>query len=321
MRLVAQLLAFSRKRVREPGPTDLNEVVSNIASLLRRVIGDDIELRLELYEDLGHVEVDASQAEQAIVNLAVNARDAMPLGGRLTIRTANAVLGERHRTETGVLEAGRYVELSVEDTGSGIDAATRAHLFEPFFTTKEIGKGTGLGLSTVYGFVYGASGQISVRSAPEHGATFTLHLPQVEAAPPLEPAAPPSPASRGCETIVLIEDDDALLRLLGTILESNGYTVLYAVDGAEAIEMLDRHAGAVDLVLTDVVMPRLTGYEVAERLRSRYPQVQFIFMSGYVERRPDIDGGDTAAMFLEKPFTTDDLLTAIRQLLDRSAAA
>jgi PAS domain S-box-containing protein len=316
--LTRQLLAFGRKQIVQPRIINLNEVISGMEKMLRRLLGEDLDLVTLLDPSLGAVKADPGQMDQVIMNLAVNARDAMPQGGLLTIETENVLLDEAYTRDHVEVTPGPYVMLAVGDTGSGMDTATLAHIFEPFFTTKEVGKGTGLGLSTVYGIIKQSHGHIWVYSEPGRGTTFKIYLPRVqEAAMPLQPVAAPAASLRGPETILVAEDDESLRRVICQTLTSYGYTVLEARHGKEAILVCGRHRGPVNLVLTDVVMPGMSGGELMERLSYFGRQMKVLFMSGYTE--------DTAALqsllaagvpFLEKPFKMISLVKKVREVLD-----
>jgi PAS domain S-box-containing protein len=319
--LTRQLLAFSRRQVLQPKVLDVNETVAAMESLLRRLIGEDVELETLAAPSLWRVRADPGQLEQVIVNLAVNARDAMPEGGRLTIETANVTIDEElARRETGV-RPGPHVMLAISDTGIGMDAETRAHIFEPFFTTKEPGKGTGLGLSTVYGIVKQSGGHILARSEPGRGTTFTIYLPRVtDVDAPLE--AEPIAMSRrdaegGTETILLVEDEEDLRAVIRESLEAFGYTLLEARHGGEGLRTAESHAGPIDLLLTDVVMPVMNGGELALRLRPLRPEMGVMFMSGYSDdavARPDVI--ETGVAYLEKPFSPFQLVRRVREVLN-----
>jgi signal transduction histidine kinase/ActR/RegA family two-component response regulator len=302
--LTGQLLAFSRRQVLQPRVLDLNAVVSDMDMMLRRLIGEDVELVNVLEPELGAVLADPTQLEQVIVNLAVNARDAMPQGGSVTIETANV---------------GEFVELRMTDTGIGMTEAERAQLFDPFFTTK-VG-GTGLGLATVYGVVEQSGGSIEVDSAPGEGSSFRILLPAVE--DPALPAAPDhdeSPAS-GSETVLLVEDELVVRRLVAEILETSGYTVLQAGDGPSALELLRRHADGIDLLITDVVMPGMSGPEVAERVVALRPGTEVLYISGYTDSAIDHHGVlEPGIAFLQKPFSADELTRKVRTVLDGEPA-
>jgi PAS domain S-box-containing protein len=315
--LTRQLLAFSRKQVLQPTTVDLNRVVVEVEKLLRRLIGEDIQLEVVAGQELRRVRVDVGQIEQVLMNLAVNARDAMPDGGRLTIETANADLDSEFAQRHPPAQSGPYVMLAVTDNGVGMDAKTQAHLFEPFFTTKELGRGTGLGLSTVYGIVKQSEGYIWCDSEVGVGTTFRVYLPRVadEAAP--TPVRAPSPLKKGTETLLLIEDDPALRELLCESLGAGGYTVLVADGGARAMEIAQEYAGAIQLIVTDVIMPGLTGRQAAEQIKASRAEVEILFISGYTDdaivRHGVLEPG---ARFLSKPFTPDALLTKVREVLD-----
>jgi PAS domain S-box-containing protein len=306
--LTGQLLAFSRRQVLQPRVLDLNAVVSDMDSLLRRLIGEDVELIVMLEPELANVQADPTQVEQVIVNLAVNARDAMPTGGAVTIQTANVVTGD-----------GAFVELRLADTGIGMTEEQRQQLFDPFFTTKE--GGTGLGLATVYGIVDQSGGTIEVQSSPGMGSTFRILLPAVadEADQPTSAPEQEAPA-RGSETILLVEDETVVRRLVAEILETTGYTVLQAGDGPSALELLRRHPAPVDLLVTDVVMPGMSGPEVAQAVTAMRPGTQVLYTSGYTDSQIGHHGVlEPGIAFLQKPFSADDLTRKVRTLLDEPA--
>jgi two-component system cell cycle sensor histidine kinase/response regulator CckA len=316
--LTRQLLVFSRRQVLQRTVLDLNAVVTETGKMLQRLIGEDIALVTTLDPALGRVNADPGRLEQVILNLAVNARDAMPQGGRLTLETANVELGEAeaHR-QVGVIP-GRYVRLAVRDTGIGMDAATQSHLFEPFFTTKEPGKGTGLGLATVYGIVTQSGGHIEVDSTPGRGTTFQIYLPRFEEGREVaEPAAAPPASLQGLETVLLVEDEMEVRGVAQELLQSAGYTVLAASDGEEAVRLCAQHAGPIHLLLTDVVMPGMSGPALASRLAAMRPAMKVMYMSGYLEEaivRPDLL--DPGTVFLPKPFTLETLVRKVRESLD-----
>ena len=337
--LTRQLLAFSRKQVLAPSMLDLNTVVTGVQKMLRRLIGETIDLVTTTSSDLGMVRADAGQLEQTIINLAVNARDAMPDGGRLTISTSNAEVDEATARQRGV-NAGAYVMLEVTDTGVGMDLETQAHLFEPFFTTKEHGKGTGLGLSTVYGIVNQSGGHIWVDSAPGKGTSFRVYLPQVaaEAATPTPPSvevpaevgAQPTTRPRRLreatvgapkrETVLLVEDARRVREVVREILETNGYEVLAAQRGDEAVGISDHRVGPIQLMVTDVVMPEMSGRELAQRLAPVRPDMRVLYMSGYTDDAIVKHGVlDAGIAFISKPFTPDALLAKVRAVLDAPA--
>jgi two-component system cell cycle sensor histidine kinase/response regulator CckA len=316
--LTRQLLAFSRKQVLQPRVVSLNEIVDGLVPMLARLIGADIELVTRADEGLGVTKADPSQLEQVLLNLALNARDAMPGGGRLTIETANAELDDEYASRHLGAAPGSYVVLAVSDTGHGMTEDVRAQVFEPFFTTKGPTEGTGLGLATVYGIVKQSAGYVWVYSEPGHGSTFKVYLPR--AADPAESTGPkreaPAPA-RGSETVLLVEDEDVVRALVREILESFGYDVLEAPDGAAALETSSAHDGPIDLVLTDVVMPGMGGPELISRLRGKRPDAKVVFTSGYSEDAIANDGVlHPGARFLEKPFTAATLAETVRGALD-----
>jgi signal transduction histidine kinase len=315
--LTRQLLAFSRRQMLQPRALELNSVVREIEKLLRRLIGEDIALQTLLEPEIWTVHADPGQIEQVVMNLAVNARDAMPAGGRLTIQTANgtvpALVGQRW------LEPATYVTLSVSDTGVGMTPEVQAHLFEPFFTTKERGKGTGLGLSTVYGIVKQSGGDVTVTAEPGRGATFTVYLPRLTDSNGTRPKAAVGKheVPRGRETILLVEDDPALRALAERILRSYGYTVLVAATGPRALGLVAEHSAAIDLVATDVVMPEMSGNALVEQLGVTRPGIPVLFMSGYTDDEVVRRGlSDGRAAFLQKPFTPEQLAFKVRQVLD-----
>jgi two-component system cell cycle sensor histidine kinase/response regulator CckA len=321
-RLTRQLLAFSRQQVLEPTVLDVRAVVGETAKMLARVIREDIELVAVSDEDTGRVKADPGQLEQILMNLAVNARDAMPNGGRLTIEAKNADLDAAYAASHSPVRPGRYVLLAVSDTGSGMDKETQAHLFEPFFTTKEAGKGTGLGLATVYGIVKQSDGYIWVYSELGVGTTFKIYFPRVDDA--LQPTQEESlaPPARGSETVLLVEDETSLRDVLRDTLEENGYTVLVAGDGAAALQVADEHATPVHLMVTDVIMPGMTGREAAEEIARTRPQMKVLYVSGYTQEAI-IRHGDfgVGTAFLSKPFTSTALLRKCRELLDDRESA
>jgi two-component system, cell cycle sensor histidine kinase and response regulator CckA len=322
--LTRKLLAFSRKQVMRPEPLDLNSVVVGMEKMLQRLIGEDVRIATVLDPDLLAVEADPSSIEQAILNLAVNARDAMPDGGTLTIRTKNETLD---KTDAAwAIRPGHYAMLSVSDTGHGMDATTQARVFEPFFTTKPQGQGTGLGLAMVYGIVKQSGGHVWVESKPDQGTTFTVYLPQpaeldtataLRAAP--RSAGDPRPAGTqaGGETILVVDDEEAVRSSTRRALERAGYTVIPATDGADALRLFTEHDGAVDMVITDVVMPGLGGRELVGRLKIMSPELPVLFLSGYTEEGVRNQGVlEPSAAYLEKPFTSENLLHKVREVLE-----
>jgi two-component system cell cycle sensor histidine kinase/response regulator CckA len=321
--LTRQLLAFSRKQVLEPKVLDLNAVVAGMDEMLRRLIGEDIELHAQLAPGLGSTKADPGQLEQVLMNLVVNARDAMPTGGHLTLETANAEMDDTYIRDHLGARPGRYVMLGVRDTGLGMDAETQKHIFEPFFTTKEKGKGTGLGLATVYGIVKQSEGYIWVESAPGAGTTVKVYLPWVEAEPaaeePRRPAVPEE-LPRATETVLLVEDEDMVRRMTREVLEGAGYRVLEASSGFEALRVSAGHNGRLDLLLTDVVMPGMSGRELSERLAPVRPAMKVLYMSGHTDDAIFHHGVTQAGTgFLQKPFTPDALERRVRALLGNPA--
>ncbi|MBY0247101.1 MAG: response regulator [Nitrospiraceae bacterium] len=316
--LTRQLLAFSRRQILAPQVLDLNVLIGNFEKMLHRIIGEDVALKTELAPALPPIKADPGQIEQIIMNLAVNARDAMPKGGSLTIETADVLLDESYPKKVADVSPGRYVLLVVSDTGCGMDGETQKLIFEPFFTTKEAGKGTGLGLSTVYGIVKQSNGFIWVYSEPGHGTTFKVYLPTVDTEiSPREPKAPSAPQQIGAETILLVEDDAALRTLTQRVLERNGYTVLVASGLEEAGRTADEHKGAIHLLLTDVVMPGGSGPDVAARLGARFPDLRILYMSGYTGAAMAHQGLlESGSPLLHKPYSPDTLLQAVRAMLD-----
>jgi len=316
--LTQRLLTFSRKEVSNPYVLALNEVVADAEKMFRRLIGEDIELVIHPAPDAGRVKADPVQLEQVIMNLAVNARDAMPQGGRLFIQTANAVLEESDVRVHPNAAPGPYVQLSVSDTGCGMDAATQARIFEPFFTTKEKGKGTGLGLSTVYGIIHQSGGFIDLESAPGKGARFKVYLPRVEEeAGETQKSAVNSELPKGSETVLLVEDEPEILGLVNEILSGQGYTVLQAGTGNTALRLAERHSGPIHLLFTDVVMPGMSGRVLAERLASLRPEVRVIYTSGYTDDAILRHGLRTEGLnFLQKPFRPEALLHKVREVLN-----
>jgi two-component system cell cycle sensor histidine kinase/response regulator CckA len=321
--MTRQLLAFSRQQVLQPKVLDLNTVVSEMGKMLRRLIGEHIELVTALHPDLARTLVDPGQLEQVILNLAVNARDAMPNGGKLIIETGNVEVDETYAQQHPGARVGRHVMLGVSDTGTGMDAATQARLFEPFFTTKEQGKGTGLGLSTVYGIVKQSGGNIWVYSEPGHGAMFKVFLPTVEAPLSGTERRPPAHARQpGWETIVLAEDAEQVRSFVQRVLEKEGYRVLVAKNGDEALAIATDHEGPIHLLVTDVIMPKKSGRELADQLLRLRPDTRVLFMSGYTNRA--YLGGsmlDPDVPFIQKPFTSVEIVSKIRELLDRPHSA
>ena len=318
--LIRQLLAFSRKQVIKPEVIDLNKGINETKNMLKRTIGEDIEFLTVLKPELWKVHADSGQIDQIIMNMVVNARDAMPKGGKLTIETANADPDKNYFCKHGIKEEkpGHYVMLTVSDTGSGMDKETREHIFEPFFTTKEVGKGTGLGLSTVYGIVKQNNGFIRVYSEPGQGSTFKVYLPIVKGdAEPKEKEQSPVEDLSGSETVLIVEDDDSLRKFAQKTLQGYGYRVIVAKNGENALMVCKEYDGQIDLMITDVVMPKMGGREAADRLQTLYPQMKVIYMSGYTDNAIVHHGVLTPELnFLEKPFTPEGLGRKVRGALE-----
>jgi signal transduction histidine kinase/ActR/RegA family two-component response regulator len=314
--LTRQLLAFSRRQVLEPEVLDLNAVVADMDKILRRVIGEDIDLLTVLDPDLGRTKADRGQIEQVILNLAVNARDAMPQGGKLTLETSNVHLGEEYAGRHVAVTPGPHVMLAVSDSGIGMDEETKSQVFEPFFTTKE--GATGLGLATVYGTVKQSGGNIWVYSEPGQGTVFKVYLPRVEGEAELpKPTTIDTDALRGTETILVVEDEDMVRELTREILRMKGYTVIDAGNPSEAILTCERHEGRIDLMLTDVVMPQMSGREVAEKVVALRPDMKVLYMSGYTDNAIVHQGAlDPGVAFIHKPFAPDSLAGKVREVLD-----
>jgi two-component system cell cycle sensor histidine kinase/response regulator CckA len=315
--LTKQLLAFSRMQVLQPRVMSLNGVVEDMGKLLPRLIGEDVELVVRTGQSLGAIRADASQMEQIIMNLAVNARDAMPTGGRLIIETSNAELDQTYNSTHPIVKPGGYVLLAVSDTGTGMDAHTQAHIFEPFFTTKEPGKGTGLGLATVYGVVKQSGGFIWVYSEVGKGTSFKIYLPRVD-----QPedkgivALPFAEAPRGEGKILLAEDEQDVREVAREFLESGGYAVIEASNGAEALRLAAEHKATIDLLVTDMVMPGMSGKELARRLQHQRSGVGVIYMSGYSDQTAgETTQVDAEMRLLTKPFSRGSILRAVREAL------
>jgi two-component system, cell cycle sensor histidine kinase and response regulator CckA len=319
--LTRQLLAFSRQQVLSPAVLNLNDLVTDMVKMLPRLIGEDITVSTSMAPELGSVKADRSQIEQVIMNLAVNARDAMPAGGKLSIDTSNRTLDQLYARQHPGARPGQYVMLRVVDSGMGIDAETLAHIFEPFFTTKEVGKGTGLGLATVYGVVKQSDGYIWVDSEPGKGSSFQIFLPKVDEEKAVEVGVirPQGEAARGSETVLLVEDSEALRKLTQSLLSSHGFQVLVAQNGEEALQMADRYSENIDLVVTDVVMPGINGRVLAERLLTKRRMMKVLFISGYTDSFIAVHGVLKPGMaLLNKPFTENELIEKVREVLDRS---
>jgi two-component system, cell cycle sensor histidine kinase and response regulator CckA len=320
-RLTRQLLAYSRRQVLEPRVLDLNEIVTETRTMLEPLIGENIEFSATLAEGLGSISADQGQVEQIIMNLVVNARDAMPEGGKLLIETANVTLPEATHTRRPDTAPGGQVVLVVTDTGAGMDATTAGRIFEPFYTTKERGAGTGLGLSTVYGIVKQSGGHIEVESAPGMGTSFRLFFPQVaEQAEAFSPKPPGERSLIGSETVLLVEDDEALRELGRRMLEAYGYTVLLAGDGTSALELAQNHPQPIQLLMTDVLMPKMSGIELAERLSTLRPELAVLYTSGYNDSGRSLQGV-AGSRYLQKPCAMEDLARTLRELLDAAHPA
>ena len=316
--LTRQLLAFSRKQILQPRVLDLNSVVVETETLLRRLIGEDVQMEIVLGDGLGRIRADPGQMEQVIMNLAVNARDAMPHGGTLTIETADVELDEEYARRHVEVQPGRYVVLRSIDTGTGMDPETLSRIFEPFFTTKGEGKGTGLGLSTVFGIVKQSGGHVSVQSQPGKGSTFSVYLPRIEAEKDVAPVGHASrlPLPVGTETVLLVEDADPLRELVGEILEGQGYTVLRGVNADDGLDAARAHQGPIHLLLTDVIMPGMNGTELAAAFLPLRPDMKVLYMSGYTSGAVETEGLDEESVgFLQKPFTAETLLRKVREVL------
>ena len=315
--LTRQLLAFSRRQMLQPQVVDVNTLIRQLEKLLRRLISEDVELVTALAADLQPVRVDPASIEQILVNLAVNARDAMPVGGRLTIETSNVEIDEAYTLTHVSMKAGPYVMLAVGDTGRGMDAATRARVFEPFFTTKEQGRGSGLGLATVYGIVKQSGGFIWVYSEVNHGTVFKVYLPPAKTrAVPRTSDVRPHDTAHGWETVLLVEDEDAVRALAREVLRRHGYIVLEARHGVDALRVAERHPDTIHLMVTDVVMPHMSGREVAERLNTVRPTMKVLFMSGYTDHALMHRELAPGAAFLQKPFTPEVFARKVRSVLD-----
>ena len=321
--LVRQLLAFSRRQVLQPKLVDLNSIVLGLDKLLRRLMDEDIQMWTRPGKNIGTIKADPGQIEQVIMNLVVNARDAMPKGGRLTVETADAELDAAYASEHVSVKPGRYVMLAVSDTGTGMSADTVAHIFEPFYTTKESGRGTGLGLSTVYGIVKQSEGYIWVYSEPGRGSTFKVYLPRVDEPAEVLPAAKAPVADQaGSETILLVEDQPQVRELAQMVLAGKGYSVIVAATAEEAERACAERDREIHLLLTDVIMPGLSGRELAKRLALRQPNLRVLYMSGYTFN-VIAQGGmlEDGVAFLQKPFTPSTLAEKVREILDRSIAS
>jgi CheY-like chemotaxis protein len=316
--LTRQLLAFSRKQTLTPAVIDLSEVVSGMRALLERVLGEDVDLIMDLDPSPGRVLADPGQLEQVVLNMAVNARDAMPEGGQLTLETRHVDVDAIYARQTVELSPGAYEVLSIGDTGVGMDATTIARVFEPFFTTKAVGKGTGLGLATAYGIIKQSGGHITVYSEPGSGSVFRIYLPRTETSGSAAVAVEETAARRGTEVVLLAEDDANLRALSRDILESEGYTVLESQDVEDALRIAERHDGTIHLLLSDVVMPRMGGRALAEAAKRFRPNLRVLYMSGYTDDAIVHHGVlDSGTALLQKPFTPAALARKVREVLDR----
>ncbi|MGB8064203.1 MAG: PAS domain S-box protein [Candidatus Sulfotelmatobacter sp.] len=314
--LTRQLLAFSRKQLLELKVVDVNAIVQDMERLVNPLIGENVELITVLHPESTHTRADAGQLEQVLMNLVVNAKDAMPAGGRLVIQTGTIVVDENHRRGQQFIRPGHYVTLSVSDSGMGMDKETQSRIFEPFFTTKEKGKGTGLGLSTVYGIVKQSGGYVMVQSEPGRGTTFHIYLPQVEGAAEKHPAPASDPASGGSETILLVEDEESVRQLVRDTLTAKGYKVLEADGGEAGVAAAAGYQGKIDMVITDVVMPGLGGREMVKQLSSTRPEMKVLYLSGYTEDSIVSDGSiESGTAFLQKPFSLQNLSKKVREVL------
>jgi two-component system, cell cycle sensor histidine kinase and response regulator CckA len=320
--LTQRLLAFSRRQVLQPIFLDINESVKGLDTMLGRLIGDDIQLKSILQDGVGTIKADPSQLEQVLMNLVINARDAMPKGGKIVLVTSNVEIDETYARQHSSIKPGRYVSLTVTDTGSGMDLETQSRIFEPFYSTKAPGRGTGLGLSTVFGIVKQSEGAIAVYSETGKGTTFKIHFPRCDHAPTIALPAKVEALRGGTETILLVDDASPLRKLTRLLLQQCGYTVIDSGDPSEALSIATDHIGPLPLMITDVVMPGFSGSVLAERLATFRPETKVLYTSGYADDETvqlNVPGEDYA--FLEKPFSRDDLLRKVRELLDSTSRA
>ncbi len=316
--LTSQLLDFGRKQILQPEIMDLNQVITDMSSMLRRMIGEDIEIVFDAMKTPAMINADPAKVQQVVMNLLVNARDAMPNGGKVSIETDSVVFGESYGRDPQIIKPGPYILLTIRDNGMGMDAATQAHAFEPFFTTKAKGKGTGLGLSTVYGIVKQSGGFISVSSEVGKGTTIKTYFPQAEGTVSALPTESQSHSDlKGKETVLLVEDEAAVRALTGRILRDRGYNVLEATDGMEALRVSQEYASEIHLVLTDVVMPGMGGKALVSRIQELRPKIKALFISGYTDDAISHHGIlDSDVAFLQKPFTLEGLIRKVRDVLD-----
>jgi two-component system cell cycle sensor histidine kinase/response regulator CckA len=316
--LTKQLLAFSRRQVLQPRVLDLNALVTALGSMLQRLIGEDIDLRLALNPGLGRVSADPGQIEQVLMNLVVNARDAMPKGGSLTVETRNVDLDESYKGRHLAAKTGPHVLLAVSDSGHGMDEATRSRLFEPFFTTKGAGKGTGLGLSTVFGIIQQSGGSLEVYSEPGCGTSVKVYLPRIDQPVSIEAGELKRKVAGGTETILVVEDDEMVRKLVETSLKREGYKVMEAADPVEARRLAESHKGEIQLLITDVVMPKVSGLDLAAQITERRPSIKVLYMSGYTDNAV-VNSGilEKDAAFLQKPFTPGTLTDKVREVLEK----
>jgi hypothetical protein len=315
--LTQQLLAFSRQQVIERRVLDLAQIVREMDDMIRRLVGEDITVEAAIAPDLGCIRADAGSIEQVIMNLVINARDAMSGGGKLTIEAGNVDVDETYGREHLGGRTGAHVRLTIGDNGTGMDKATQQLIFEPFFTTKPKGKGTGLGLATVFGIVTQSGGSIRVHSEPGQGTTFEVYLPRTDEVSEREAPRTAATSLRGAETVLVAEDEEQLRSVVRRALEQQGFSVLVACSGQQALELCEGHAGAIDLLITDVVMPGVSGRQLAEQLASLRPTMRVLYMSGYTENAiANHDVGDARMAFLPKPFTPEVLVRKVRETLD-----
>src|SRR5207253_2300625 len=320
--LTRQLLTFSRQQVVSPQVLRLNDLILELEKLLRRLLGEDVAIRVAVAPDCGGVRADPGQLEQVIVNLAVNARDAMPNGGRLTLETKNVDLDADYPTDRVTIPAGRYVMLAVTDTGTGMDAQTKARIFEPFFTTKAVGKGTGLGLATVYGAVKQSGGYIWLYSEVGQGTSFKIYLQRIDAVEPQAAAVETAVMLDGTETVLVAEDEDAVRQIIEKALQARGYQVMVARDGSEALALASRHAGQIDLLVSDVIMPDMNGRVLSQRLTQLRPTIKTLYLSGYTDDAILHHGVlEEGVAFLQKPFSLGALARKVREVIEARPSA